>query len=393
MAQGSGDDVGVEAVDDQTLRITLAGPSPTFLQKMVLVHVFPVREDLIAQFGVGWTEAGNYIGNGPFVMTEWVHQDHITLEANSAYWGARPSLDKITLKMIGDPNAELAGYRNNELEISRVPPGTESATLSDATLGQEVVRILDLSSVALFLNNATPPFNNQKVRQAFSAAIDRDAWIDQVINGVGRAATSWLPPELPGHGPNLGSEYGFNPDLARRLLAEAGYPDGAGFPSVTFSFPNVGGEQIIAEFVQAQIKSNLGVDMNLEPLDQQAFFGKVLGARQFDMISLTWTADYPDPENFLANLFISEAGQNFIGYSNPEFDGLAIMASAELDQQKRLELWASAHEVLVQDTPMVFFFFQERFFLKKPSVRGLILTGIDGAIPGDTMLAGVSIAP
>ena len=166
------------------------------------------------------------------------------------------------MKMIGDPNAELAGYRNNELEISRVPPGTESATLSDATLGQEVVRILDLSSVALFLNNATPPFNNQKVRQAFSAAIDRDAWIDQVINGVGRAATSWLPPELPGHDPNLGSEYGFNPDLARRLLAEAGYPDGAGFPSVTFSFPNVGGEQIIAEFVQAQIKSNLGVDMN-----------------------------------------------------------------------------------------------------------------------------------
>ncbi len=74
MAQGSGDDVGVEAVDDQTLRITLAGPNPTFLQKMVLVHVFPVREDLIAQFGVGWTEAGNYIGNGPFVMTEWVHQ-------------------------------------------------------------------------------------------------------------------------------------------------------------------------------------------------------------------------------------------------------------------------------------------------------------------------------
>ena len=326
-------------------------------------------------------------------MTEWVHQDHITLEANPAYWDAGPKLDKISLRMIADPNSELAAYRNDELELSRVPPGTEAAILADPSLGQEVVRVLDLFTLGLFLNNVAPPFDNLKVRQAFAAAINREAWIDQVSNGVGRAATSWLPPEMPGHDPELGKEYAFNRDLAGRLLADAGFPGGEGFPRVTFTFANVGGERIIAEFIQAQIKENLGVEIALEPLDPPAFFQRVLGARQFQMTSVGWGADYPDPEAFLAPLFITGSGNNIIGYSIPEFDRMAMMASIELDQAKRLELWKGAHEILVKDAPIVFFFYQERFFLVKPEVKGLTLTGIDGAIPGDTRLAEVFSAP
>ena len=273
------DALGLEAVDDYTLRVTLVMPNPTFLQKMALVHVFPVRQDVIERFGTSWTEAGNYVGNGPFVMTEWVHQDHITLEANPACWDASPKLDRISLRMIADPNSELAAYRNDEMELSRVPPGTEAAILADPSLGQQVVRVLDLFTVGLFLNNVAPPFDNLKVRQAFAAAINREAWIDQITNGVGRAATSWLPPEMPGHDPELGKEYAFDRDLAGRLLADAGFPGGEGFPRVTFTFANVGGEGIIAQFIQAQIEENLGVEISLEPLDPPAFFQQVLGAR------------------------------------------------------------------------------------------------------------------
>ena len=111
------------------------------------------------------------------------------------------------------------------------------------------------------------------------------------------------------------------------------------------------------------------------------------------MTSVGWGADYPDPEAFLAPLFITGSGNNVIGYSNPEFDRAALMASTEFDQTKRLELWKGAHEILVKDAPVVFFFYQERFFLMKPEVQGLTLTGIDGAIPGDTRLAEVFIAP
>ena len=188
------DGVAVEAQDDRTLRVTLAAPNPTFLHKMARALVYPVRHDVIEQFGDQWTEAGNHIGNGPFVLTEWAHQDHITLEPNPNYVGPQPHLSKITFAMIPDPGAELNAYRNDELDLSRVPPGTEGATMSDATLGAQVQRSVKLSTVGLFFNNTVEPFNDVNVRRAFATAIDRQSWVDRVKNGVGVPATGWLPP-------------------------------------------------------------------------------------------------------------------------------------------------------------------------------------------------------
>ena len=191
------DAVAAEASDDHTLRITLSEPNPTFLQKMALSTVFPVRRDMVEKYGLGWTEAGNYMGNGPYVMTEWVHQDHITLEANPNYWGPKPSLSRITFRMITDSNAELAAYKNGELDLAQVPPGTEKALMADSSLGKELIRSTALFHDGLFFNNLAEPFDQIKVRQAFSTAIDRGGWIDKVKNGVGMPATSWLPPEMP----------------------------------------------------------------------------------------------------------------------------------------------------------------------------------------------------
>ena len=387
------DAVAVEALDEHSLRITLAIPNPTFLHKMALVTVYPVRQDIVEQSGAQWTEAGNYLGNGPYVMSEWVHQDHITLEANPNYWGPKPKLDRITYRMMADPNAELAAYRNDELDLSRVPPGTERAILADPVLSQEVVRVSSLFTMGLFFNTAAAPFDNAIVRQAFATAIDRDTWIDQIANGVGKPATSWLPPGMPGYDPQLGNEYAFNSERAGQLLARAGFPGGQGFPTVSFTFVNQPGERIIAEFIQAQMRDNLGVELNLDPLDPPAFFQQVMGARQFQLTSLGWGAAYPDPESFLAPLFMSGSPNNIGQYSNPEFDQTAGMASMEPDQQNRLGTWTRAHEILTNDAPIAPFFYQERFFLKKPKVQGLTLTAIDGAIPGDTRLADVSIAP
>ena len=266
-------------------------------------------------------------------MTEWVHNDRITLERNPNYWGQRPQLERITFRMIGDVNAELAAYRNGELQLSRVPPGTERAILADPALGQEAIRTSDLSTYGLFFNTATEPFSDARVRQAFATAIDRRAWIDQVSNGLGKPATSWLPPGMPAHDPELGNEYSFNPELARQILSDAGFPGGEGFPKVSYPLISVGGEDVIAQFIQAQIRENLGVELDLEPLDPPAF-QRVMGARQFQLTGLVWSADYPDPESFLAPLFMTGSQNNIAMYSNPEFDRVGGLASAELDQQK-----------------------------------------------------------
>ena len=382
--QALSDALAVDASDDYTLRVTLEGPNPTFLQKMTLATVYPVRSDIVGSSGTEWTEAGTYMGNGKYIMTEWVHQDHITLEANPNYRGPTPKLSKITYRMIADPNAALAAYRNDELHISQVPLGTERDILADPSLGQEIVRVPQLFTYGLFFNTTAAPFEDTAIRQAFAAAIDREACTDEVKGGVGQQATSWLPPGMPGDDPGLGREYEFEPGRARELL-----PAGEELPGVSYAYVEAGDNRLIAEFIQAQLKENLGVEVTLEPLDPPAFFQQVIAARSFQLTGIGWGADYPHPEGFLAPLFMTGTGNNITQYSNPEFDQLVALASAELDQETALGFWKSAHEIVVRDAPLASFFYGESLFLKKPEVQGLTVTPIDGAIPGDTRLGEV----
>jgi oligopeptide transport system substrate-binding protein len=374
--------VGVKATNDTTLQITLADVSPTFLQVMALPQAFPLREDIIAKFGDKWTEPPNYIGNGPFVLTEWVHQDHMTFKVNANYWGTKPKLAEIQLKEITDINASLAAYKNNELDMSAVPPGTEKNVMNDAVLSKEIVRFNDLGTYGLTFNLAVAPFDNLKVRQAMEMAIDRDAFIDKVRNGVGRAATSWIPPGMPGFSETLGSQYKFDKAKAKALLADAGYSDVSKLPPIKFQYADSAGNKTIAQFFQAQLKDNLGIDLILEPMETKAFQA-AYNAKQFNMKWGGWIADYPDPENWLPELYGTGAGNNKQSYSNKQFDDLAKQAKVELDNTKRLQLWDQAQKIVVDDAPVLFINYRERFQVRKPWVKGMVTTGMDGGIIGD----------
>ena len=385
--------LGISATSDDTLVVNLTAPNPTFLQKMALVAASPVRQDVIEEYGTAWTEAGNYVGNGPYILSEWVHQDHITLEANPTYWGPAPKQARIRLSMITDVNAELVAYKAGDLDIARIPPGTEAAILADATLGGQVLPSSQLSSLALFLNTTVEPLDDPMVRRAIATGIDRDAWTEKVKNGVGESATGWLPPGLPGYDPSVGNEYQFDAKKAKALLADAGYPGGEGFPEITLTYVDAGDQGLMAQFLQLQLSGNLGIEMSLDPLDPPSYGGQVIGGRQFEITLLAWTADYPDPENFLASLFASDSFLDITGYASDEFDRLAGLAATELDQKTRVGLWSQAHQVMIADAPIVPFMYVERYYLKSPRVRGLTLTGIDGEIPGDTRLAEVYLSP
>ena len=152
------DAVGVKALDDYTLQIKLTSPLPTFLQLMALWPAYPVRQDIIEKYGDKWTEAGTYIGNGPFMMKEWVHSDHITLVKNPNYWGTTAKLDEIDIKMITDANAAYAAYQNNELDISGVPAGTEKTVMADPVLSKQILRYPQLVTFAFQFNVTTGAF-------------------------------------------------------------------------------------------------------------------------------------------------------------------------------------------------------------------------------------------
>jgi oligopeptide transport system substrate-binding protein len=385
------DAVGVKATNDTTLVITLKTPRPTFLDLMALWPVYPVRQDIIEKYAEKWTEPPNYIGNGPYIMTEWVHSDHITLVKNPKYWGTAAKVDTITLKMITDINAEYAAYQNNELDICSIAAGTETNTIADPVLGPQVLRYPELTTFAYQFNLKTPPFDNKNLRKALNAAVDREAFINNVRGGVGKPAYSWIPPGMPGYDANLGADYHFNVAKAKAFLVQAGYKeDGSDVPELRLQYADTGINPTIAQFVQNQIKINLGITVSLEPMERAAF-SQMVNAEQHTWAWFGWGADYPDPDNWLPELFGTGAGNNHTNYSSAAFDNLSKQALNELDNTKRLALWAQAQAMVVDDAPVLFIQYRERFRLVKPYVKGLMYTGMDGDVPGDMFFFNVSI--
>lgn len=384
------DALGVRAANEYTLEIKLKAPEPTFIPKMALWPVFPLRQDVIEKNGDKWIEAGNLIGNGPFLLKEWLHQDHMTLEANPQYWGKKPVLQTIVLKMLQDENAALLAYKNGELDFVSVPAGNEKAIFSDPILSKEALRIKELTVFAFQYNVTRPPFDNKLVRKAIATAIDRDAFIDKVRSGVGRPAYSWIPPGMPGYDSNLGLEYKFDAAKAKQLLAQAGYPEGKGLPPIIFSHSDTTGNRLIAQFLQGQMKDNLGIDIKLDPQESRAF-RQFLTENKHQWALLGWGADYPDPENFLPGLFGTGTGNNHTLYSNPEFDTLTRQATVELDEAKRLALWAQAQKMVIDDAPIAPLNYRERLWVKKPNILNFKATAMDAVIPGDFFFTEIAI--
>jgi oligopeptide transport system substrate-binding protein len=379
--------VGVTAVDDSTLQVKLKEPRASFNDLAALWPMYPIREDIVKAYSTAekpdkWTEdPKNYVGNGPYKITEWVHQDHITLVPNDYYYGTKPKIQKMVLTMVTDAQSEYAAYLNGEREIGKVPTALVEQVQKDPNLSQQLVRSPRLTTFAIQFNLKQKPFDTVKARQAFATAIDRDALINSIRKGVGKPAYSWIPPGNPGYQADQGKEYKFDATKAKQLLADAGFANGQGLPPITFQFANTRNNQIIAQFAQEQWKTNLGIDVKLEPMEPKAF-SEAVNKGQYTMGFYGWTADYPDPDNWLPEQFGTGAGNNHTYYSNTKLDDLMKKAIAEPDEKKRMQMWADAQKMIVDDSPIVFLFHDENFVLMKPYVKDAFVTGMDGtALP------------
>jgi oligopeptide transport system substrate-binding protein len=195
---------------------------------------------------------------------------------------------------------------------------------------------------------------------------------------------------MPGYDATLGLDYHFNVTKAKAFLTQAGYSDGSEVGELRLQYADTGANPTIAQFMQQQIKVNLNIDVVLEPMERKAFT-QMVNAEQETWAWFGWGADYPDPDNWLPQLFGTDAGNNHTTYSNPAFDALCAQGLAELDNVQRLQIWADAQAMIVDDAPVLFMQYTERFFLVKPSVKGLMYTGMDGDVPGDLFFANVWI--
>ncbi|RMF89523.1 MAG: ABC transporter substrate-binding protein [Nitrospinota bacterium] len=378
--QGKADRVtGITVVDDYTLKLTLEKPFTLFLHLLAYSSNYVVPREVVERYGKDFTS--HPVGTGPFRFVEWKHDDHILLEANPEYFRGRPYLDRILYRIIPEEMTRLEEFKAGNLEHSDIPSGQFLSVKNDPELGKLLVSYPNLGTYSFRFNMEKPPFkNNKKLRQAFNYAIDRQAISDIILEGRVIPAKGVLPPTMPGYNPDL-KGYTYNPEKARQLLAEAGYPGGKGFPHIDLYFNTNETHQKIAELVQAQLRE-LGINIGLRSLDWAAYI-KLVDDGGTLLHRMGWIADYPDPENFLTVLHhsrnIGPAG-NSARYSNPRVDALLDRADASEDWEERKRLYQEAERIIVDDAPWIYVYYYSANMLFQPYVRGLRLTGMDSEL-------------
>ena len=388
--KGSADNVGIKAVDDNTLEIQVESPVGYFPNLVALWVVPPLREDIIQKAGDAWAQdPSTYIGNGPFKMSEWVHQDHITLVPNPNYSGTAPKLQKVTFLMVTNGEADYAAYRNNERDWTLVPDADVQAVRGDSELSKQSVEYTELTTFWLIMNNAKKPLDNPSVRKALSKAIDRSAMIRDVGAGVGKPATSMIPPGMPGYQADLGKDIDFDANGAKQLLSDAGFSDPSQFPQMHFRFATTSANQARAEFIQAQLKQNLGINIVLDSMESKAYQA-AFKDKDFDLAFGGWGADYPDPQDWMASLFGCKASNNKFNYCNQQFDQASAKGDTGADLNQRLQAYAEAQKILVQDLPVAPLFYRGRMVLVKPWVQNMVITPKD-EYPGLSFLPAISV--
>lgn len=366
------DKLGIKVVDEKTLEVRLKKPAAYFPSLLSFMSTYPMREDVVDAHGLRWTEPENIVTLGPYRLTSWRHHDHILLTRNGDYWGDEPRIEKVRIIMNENPSSALAQYESGELDYadSKSIPPLEVPRLRD---------LPDFKATLMFRTNyiafnvEKPPFDNPLVRKAFAAAIDRQSIVD-LIQGAGVTTKSWIPENMLGYNDEVGID--FDPGQAKKWLAEAGYPDGKGFPSVTFLWPDVGSNRVIAEALQSMWKMYLGVRVNLMNQEWKVYLSTI-NTDPPEIHRAGWGADFPDPHNFMT-LFTCTSGNNRTRWCNKEYDALVYQAAEELEPVKRKALYDKAQVILTEnDVPIVPFFISNQQNMIKPYVKGLVPNPLD----------------
>ncbi|MBL9177258.1 MAG: peptide ABC transporter substrate-binding protein [Verrucomicrobiaceae bacterium] len=339
--------VGVTAPDDRTLRVELENPTPYFLDLCAFTTFAPVPGRVIAKHGSMWIKPGVLIGNGSYVLEDWLLDDRIVLRRNERYWdAANVPLRTIEVLPISEPNTAINYFLTGQADLI-MDKGMVPTSLTAKLKQQPYFHTGPfLGSFFTRFNVRRAPFDDPKIRLAFSLAVDRNRVTGKITQLGERAAFSLTP---PGAGQNYQPPPGpgFDPKRAQQLLAEAGYPGGKGFPRVEYLyFPKLL-ERNIAVELQAMWQEHLGVSVDLVKQEWKTYLAS-MRETNYDLCRSSWVGDYNDPGTFL-EMFLSASGNNCTGWANAKFDGFIAAAAREPDLNRRNTIFQQAEKLLVTD--------------------------------------------
>lgn len=365
------DQVGVKAVDDHTLEVTLEKPIAYFLNLVAFHAFYPVHQQTVTANPDKWAvDVQTLIGNGPFKLTKWVHSGNIEFAKNDQYWdAAQVKLANMEWPISDSQTTRLALIENNQVDMMVEPPVVEHDRLNQAGL----LKISPFLGVYYYVfNTQKAPFDNVKVRKAFALAINRDALVKNVIKGGKQPAYAWVAPGLvnPATGKDFREEGGNyaveDAAQAKNLLAEAGYPEGNGLPPVTLLFNTSEIHKSIAEAIQEMWKQNLGISVTLTNQENKVFLeSRTQG--EFQIARASWTGDYADPMTFMD---VFKDPGNDAKYNNPAYNRLVDQAQSTTDQKVRMAAMHEAEKMLFDDAVIIPIYFTTQPFVAKPYVKG-----------------------
>jgi oligopeptide transport system substrate-binding protein len=384
--------LGLKATDDHTFQVTLSHRDPAFLWLAAMPASAPIRQDTVTKSGDKWaTSPASLLTNGPFMVTEMVLNDHLTVVPNPHYWGPRPTLTGINFSIVNDGAAALAKYKNGELDQIDVQPAQAAEVARDASLSRELTKTPSLTVFWLVFQVTGAPLNNVRVRRAIAEGIDRDAFVANIFQGQAIPTDTFIPKGMYGSAPALGSPQKYDVAQARAKLAASGV-SAKQLSGIKFSYDwSSDFQKETATFVRDQLKANLGVDVVIQALDTNTFNSR-LSTGNFQIAGpLGWTADYPDPADWY-HVFLTTSSHNVGLYQNQQYDNFVRVAGADLEADRRDQEYQQAQRILVGDAPAAFLAQTVSWNLVRPYVRGVSTTSVD-EWPGAVYPTQIYIAP
>ncbi len=372
--------LGVEAPDDKTLVVHLTQPCSYFGSLAAFATLSPVQQATIDANGDGWAVAADtYVCNGSFYISEWVPGSYIMCTKNPNYWNADAiKLDAIKFNLIEDPNASYSAYQTGEVLFIKDVPTEEIPSLEgNAEFHVEPI----IGTYYLSLNTEREPFNDPKVRKALSLAIDREYVAGTLMQGTYSAASNFMGPgwidtdgsqfidNANGGKPYIDTaNHEANVEEAKQLLADAGYPDGAGFPSITYSTNDAGYHKVVAEYLQ-QAWAEIGVELQVD-IVEWASFTPMRRNGDYDASRNGWVGDYSDPSNML-DLLYSSNGNNDGKFNNAEYDAAMDTSRTTLDAAERSAALHKAEDILMNEAACVPVAYYNDFWLQSSKIQNM----------------------
>lgn len=378
---GDPDALNVKASDDgKTLTIVLSYPCSYFDKMAAFAAMSPVQQATVEANGDSWcTSADTFVSNGPYMITDWTPSERIVLSKNPNYVGGWDSSkivsDTITLLLLEDSSASFAAYNSGEAVLIKDVPTDEIPSLTKAEDGGDFYVDTILGTYYVSLNLQRDAFKDAKVRKALSLAIDRDYVANTIMQGTYTTADSIVGPGIVdesgyfhdnGNAPYISADYEANLAEAKKLLEEAGYPNGEGYPTIEYSTNDAGYHVPLAEYLQ-QAWGDLGITLTINKMEWSSFT-PARRAGEYDVARNGWVMDYNDPSNML-DLFCTSNGNNDGKYANPDFDA-AIDASRVADSAEHFAQLHKAEDILMEDTGCLPIAYYNDYWLQSPALKG-----------------------